>query len=858
MSINNFTLNTEAINNDLDILLSGNLISFNQSVLCYEIGTVIAFTQNVTLLNVDSTTSIKFEQSIINYDNNILIEFNQNVQSVNSFLQRTGYDVDIYINNYLIPKSELCDMINVQRSEGTASSCRFVMKTATGVQNAEQYVGQKLLINITNSTGVHRVFTGFVDNPTYDVIQQKIFFTGTDRRQTQINALNYNLIQPVGSFSIEVFGDPKDQADELEKRLLTIDSSFDFDVFGNPTITEWEPKSSADFILSGSKIYYDNPKVTYANRTKTTNTVNVTIEYKHQRLHQQLCQVVWGGYNDFLSDWFNKGQPSFPQRSAVTSAASATSWVPLSPINFVAIWPAGGYGAVQWQPNQITYTYAPQQIFQPLVYFATPTSPGTLTWPDGKEHSLAVNVLDANGNQIMTETSQTITDTSSALCRGASWAAGKKFAQNVVELYDLRFISPQGVNRYGIVDVHETVTINDPYNSSAWDGDKTVFNTNSTPPTATIATTDSTGYNIGDTSITLLAAGTGTIYVGNLFTISGDASGQFYTCYQDIDVSMGGQLAFTPGIPSPLLAQEYTINVLSGATSGTSNFFIDQKPRYSRLKLALDVVCKKAETTLKSAHRDTKINFKRSLWPEADLPNTVELTATQIAAKGKIYSITHTIDISTNEAFTDVELKLSRALEEDSQSDYIIAVPPFENISYIGVPNSLSLQTHYGIDPTLSVTPASISWTGFIGNQNTGLSLTDRTQFPESFRVNYPPLSTALTGDRTVTQNTPGINSGVTTDNAGYLQGITSINIASGGTGQLLQGDTITITGDSSDQTYIVQNDILNVSSGGVLTISPGLGANLAAIEYPILSAPPSNIFTVTIPNDPLVVDFPI
>lgn len=856
MSINDFSINQTSINSELFETLSGNLISFNQNLIIYEIGQLVAFNQDVELLITYTSNIIQFEQSIVNYESGNLISFNQNVQLLNTFLARTGYDVDVYIDGYLIPKNKLCDMITIKRSEGVATDCRFTLKTASGTQNIDSYMGQTLVVNITNSSGVHRVFTGWVNNPTFDLIQQKILFTGTDRRQTQINALSYGSIKAIGSFSTDVFGDPKDQADELEKRLMTTASSFDFDVFGHPQLTAWVPKTVADFTLAGNKMYYDNPRVAYSNRTKTTNTVNVTVSYKHQRLHQQICGVTWAGYGDFLNEWFNQGQPSFPQRSAITSAASATSWTPLSHINFVSLWPAGGFGNVQWQPNQVTNTYGPLQVFTPLLYNGG--GPPSFIWPDGKQYASALTVLDAAGKPLQTVIGTTITDTSSSLCRGAAWAAGKKFAQNVSELYSLRFTSPQAINKYGVVDVHENVTITDPYNTSAWDNDKAIYNTNATPPTAVGCATNSAGYALGSTAVTLLAAGTGYLYTGNLFTIDGDTSGQYYTCYQDINVASGGTLTFSPGLGAALLAQEYTITPLTGATTGTANFFIDQKPKYNTLKLALDVVCKKAQTTLQAAHRDVQVNFKRSLWPEVDLMHTVATTATQIAAKGKVYSITHTIDVSTTEAYSDIELRLSKAFAQDGQSIYSITVPPYENISYIGTPSQLQLQTHYGIDPNISVTPGAISWNGFIGNRNTGVSLQNRTQFPEAFIVNYPPLSTALTNDRTITQNPPGVNSGVTTNNAGYLAGVTTITLAAGGTGQLLQGDTITITGDSSLQTYIVQTDILDVSSGGILNMSPGLGANLSATTHTILSAAPSNIFTVNIPDDPLVVSFPI
>ncbi len=113
-----------------------------------------------------------------------------------------------------------------------------------------------------------------------------------------------------------------------------------------------------------------------------------------------------------------------------------------------------------------------------------------------------------------------------------------------------------------------------------------------------------------------------------------------------------------------------------------------------------------------------------------------------------------------------------------------------------------------------------------------------------------------MTYDRTVTANTPGTNSGVTTNSAGYTSGSTSLTLAATGTGAIYQGDSLTITGDSTNTTYIAQNDILDVSIGGVLSISPGLAASLSAATHAITSSAAANQFTVAIPNDSLTVTF--
>lgn len=69
---------------------------------------------------------------------------------------------------------------------------------------------------------------------------------------------------------------------------------------------------------------------------------------------------------------------------------------------------------------------------------------------------------------------------------------------------------------------------------------------------------------------------------------------------------------------------------------------------------------------------------------------------------------------------------------------------------------------------------------------------------------------------------TSGTASGATTDSAGYAIGITTINLASAGTGTIIVGDVITFAGDSNP--YVVLTGDTDVSDAGSVVIqAPGL-----------------------------------
>ncbi len=639
---------------------SGSMFEIEESVLIIGSGSLFSIEQSVELLVVGSGLIFSIEQTVQTAASGAMITIEQNVTTANTFLLRNGYDFDIFIGGYQVLRSQLCGTVSIQKSAGKSGSCTFTMLPTLGIQNPESFQGKPVYVNIKDSTGTFRAFTGFIDTPTLDLIEKKIIFSCTDRRDSRILDMNPYVLNYIGKYSVDVFGVPRDQADEVDKRLSTVPISLDFDNYGNVQFTNWQPKTAADFVLSGNQIYYDKPIVSYTSRTKTLNTVNINMNYHFQRLHQQSVTFSWPGYDEFLADWFNQGTPSFPLKSTISNAAHAGDWKPLSPVEVVDLWPAGGYGSVQWQPNQVINDYKARTL---ITYLPYNPSPGvfTSTWPNGQKYPVESFILDANNKKIYDVVGTTIIDTSSNLCRGALWTAGLKFAQNVKQNYQLTIKSPQAITRFGPIKDSVKVDVTDAYDTSLWERD----------------------------------------------------------------------------------AKNYY---------GTQNFFVDKKNNFAALQLAIDVSLRRAKTALLAAHRDVTVNFRRSLWAQVDLIHTVQTTATQVSCKGKVESITHSIDIETREAFTDVSLLLSRSFAGDSEDVWSIP-DPTDNPSYIGTPYAIELGTHVGLDPDPTVTPGAEKWNGYIGNKrtNSNAQTAVRTQFAESFIVDYPSIPDSIRGDRTVT-----------------------------------------------------------------------------------------------------------
>ena len=560
-----------------------------------------------------------------------------------SYYSRNGYDVTIIIGNQQVPQSQMHGVIRIQKSENGASLAEFTLLNPSGIQSPESYQGTNVYINIRTANGYYRAFTGKIDVPEVDLVLKKTTYNCTDNRENKINALPANYIDQIGYYSTEVFGTPNDNFDELRKRMSTIPYSFDFDNFGNPTLTSWTPKATPDYALGASAVYYRDPKVTFSSREKTINTVTIKLNYTYQRLHHHSLSFRWNGsYFTSPQRWYREGRPGFLSRDMVRSAANGVGYKIKGNITFTDLWPS------QW------FVYDGVNV-----YWSTQSVTGSSY--RGVTDSSGDAVTDPNGNQQTELARITFQDTSSHLCIGARWDAYKRFAQNVIEQYTVSLSAPQSVGKFGTIPSEENVQISAEYDTKTWE------------------------------------------------------------------------------------------DSADGATN--TNYYINQDWNRGTYQAAMNVLMYKARTSLLNSHRDVRVDFQTQISPQYDLKHTLSVTTDPLKCRGKVSSIVHFVNIETGEAYTDVELSLSRITGSASNSTLSIPAVPSE-ASYIGDVERINLQSHYGEDPT---TNRAASWNGHIGNkwiEGTAYKPTYRTKFPEAFIVDTPKIPDVLRLNRELTSST--------------------------------------------------------------------------------------------------------
>lgn len=408
---------------------------------------------------------------------------------MSNFYIENGYDVEITVGSLHLDTSlsakeyGLCGDLTVVATCGVSSTAAFSFIPPEGPVNLKLFQGKEVHIIVRKNNVLEQIFFGYVDTPEVNFIERKITLNCTDSRQNRISKLPKSVIQGVGSFSNVVFGTPKDQAEELDRRLTTVASDFDFDRYGNYYLTPWLPKNTPDYVFNSEDISRnETPSIQYSNREKTVNVRNIEINYNYQRLHQQSCTFVWPGYDQFIRDWWRAGKPSFPERNSILSAATSTDWKISSTdsINFDSLWPAqsfpDGTGTVSWQPNDITNETKGRTKFAGYLKdgdgnFVTVGFPARLV-PQYEP------VLDSNGNQIIDVIKTTVRDTSSHLCKGAAWRSALKFTQNIQEKWTIQLRCPQAINDVGVVDSYETYSLTDPYDTSEWEKSDTIAQVN--------------------------------------------------------------------------------------------------------------------------------------------------------------------------------------------------------------------------------------------------------------------------------------------------------------------------------------------------------------------------------------------
>ena len=113
---------------------------------------------------------------------------------------------------------------------------------------------------------------------------------------------------------------------------------------------------------------------------------------------------------------------------------------------------------------------------------------------------------------------------------------------------------------------------------------------------------------------------------------------------------------------------EYDFDLSNFSTSSNGDQILDlaylvSENGAARWKAAYDCALNRAKTTILKSHRDNTVSVEVPIIPTLELAHTVEInSANWTECKGKVGGIRHTINMTDREAYTQIEIKLSRSI----------------------------------------------------------------------------------------------------------------------------------------------------------------------------------------------------
>lgn len=465
MLLNAYQINDNQVNGAQEYTLNS-LISISKTISKHE-------TYNGSILSI--------EKDIIATENSFSLltigKIINDAAIASTFYSRNGWEPIISVGGMTLRDVDLTGGIQIDKNEGDNATASFSIILYPNTYNLYTYQGKTVNIYVRQSGVIYPLFTGIVDTPVIDVIQEKLTLNCVSDRRVLIG--NMTTVEPyIGYYSASVFGVYTDTLTRINNRMSTIPYSLDFDSSNNYSINSWAAKDTPDYTFGSSGVYRKNPQLTIDSAGQVINKVDISLEYGYQRHRSVAAEYIWrhpycptdittgrGGICSFLED-----RPSIPSKQMISAAIDSAGWA-LAPytLYFGKQFISGSYNCggvwAQWSTIETSSLNAP-------VYNA-----------DGTQ------AKDATGNTLYRSVPTVTTDNTDVYTMYAQWTSVTQFSQNVKEVYTITVQAPESIDRYGAILTTESYgyTAVDQY--ATWEQSGKY-----TPPPAGV-TTVGAGYN---------------------------------------------------------------------------------------------------------------------------------------------------------------------------------------------------------------------------------------------------------------------------------------------------------------------------------------------------------------------------
>ena len=507
MSFNTGTFNSKPFNGTAGfteaVSTAGPVVTIEQEVRALATGVVVTLAQdvgflstvaaNATLIQVVELLSPSVAGPVITLDQEVAfksvadpIEINQLVVSsadAGTFFDRNGYEPMLYIGGVAIPVEEIHGEIKCTFTASSAPSLKFMIIPPTGAQDVRKYRGKSVILNIRELSGVTRQFTGKINTPDVQIIQQKIAFNcSLDMEQVVESKMTRSALNQIGLYNNEVFSKPETKLQELNDRLSTIPKELNFRKNGVPAVDNIASAGSATVTLADASVYRDGISFKFGSGQRYINRVNLTVDYTYERLHHHERQCAAGVDYDTVCEMLDFNY-SILMRSMVAGAVQGSDW-PLKRggIAYSPIFEAGWYQCA-----------------------APGTGQGPIGWTTLSCTGTTQTVLDANGKPVQIDGEDQLevinaacTDYGPLMCRGAGWWSTTRFAQSVKSNYTITVEAPQSISNNGLKERDTSFSLSSNFNTEEWEDYDSY--TTSIPTGLSVSGTSATNYWINETT----------------------------------------------------------------------------------------------------------------------------------------------------------------------------------------------------------------------------------------------------------------------------------------------------------------------------------------------------------------------
>jgi len=308
-------------------------------------------------------------------------------------------------------------ILSVTAVEGNSRTASFTYDPPSGSIDPNDWLGAAVIITLTEDAVTRTIFTGKVNQPTYNIQTGKVVMQCDQNRDELLGALSKSAIDtatPGAFWSPQIFED-EGSFEYARDRLRTVAASYDFDGLNAGSLTDWKPKVTADITFKGVDILRGSMSISLNRRANIVNSIAIKYDYRYERLRQR--ELDFSYRHSALSNWcvYLDDPAELCYREQIISAIDSSGW----------------------QLKQ-TPTYTP---------------------------------LPADGEFICQATIQFVMadNQRDRYCLQADFTLADRWAQALREGYTVIVKAPQSITQYGSIDRSRTYGSEAVYDASTWE-----------------------------------------------------------------------------------------------------------------------------------------------------------------------------------------------------------------------------------------------------------------------------------------------------------------------------------------------------------------------------------------------------